>query len=87
MRRYSRYSNLPRTITVKFAGQCACCAAPITAGEIATYYPAFRSIAHVGGLEGNSPRCTAEIRKRNADPGYVDIDRLYEDQCANICGR
>jgi hypothetical protein len=43
-------------------------------------------IAHVGGLDGNSARCTAEIRKR-PDPGYVDIDRQYEDQCADICGR
>jgi hypothetical protein len=79
-------SNSPRTITVKFAGKCACCGAPIAAGEIADYYPTRREIAHRGGLDGNSARCTAEIRKRR-DPGFVDLDRMYEDQCADICGR
>lgn len=90
-RRYSKPSV--RTITVKFDGKCACCAAPIKAGESADYYPAGTiagvnegRIAHVGGLDGNSPRCTAEIRKRR-DPSFVDLDRMYEDQCAEICGR
>jgi hypothetical protein len=82
-----------RTITVKYAGQCACCGADIPAGAIADYYPvgtiASRTtgaIAHMGGLEGNSPRCAAEIARRR-DPGFVDLDRMYEDQCADICGR
>lgn len=79
--------NSPRTITVKFAGKCACCGATIPAGAIASYYPARREIAHLGGLEGNSARCTAEIKQRNESPGFVDIDRAYEDQCAEICGR
>jgi hypothetical protein len=78
-----RSNNSPRTITVKYAGKCACCGALIKAGEIADYYPAKRQIAHRGGLDGNSPRCTAEIRNRD----FVDIDRQYEDQCADICGR
>ncbi len=85
MRRYSK-SNAPRTIVVKYAGKCACCGAPIAAGEMADYYPDRRAIAHMGGLDGNSGRCTAEIRKQQ-DSGFVDIDRLYEDQCADICGR
>lgn len=76
----------PRTITVKFAGKCACCGARIEAGSVADYYPSRREIAHVGGLDGNSPRCTAEIRRRR-DPGFVDLDRMYEDQCSDICGR
>lgn len=85
MRRYRNTTSSPRTIVAKFAGQCRCCGAPIAAGTMVDYYPAFRAIAHVGGLDGNSPHCTAEIRKRN-DGGF-DVDRAYEDQCADICGR
>ena len=25
--------------------------------------------------------------KQQRDPGFVDLDRAYEDQCAAICGR
>ena len=64
----------PRTLTVKFTGQCLCCGASITVGEIATYYPVgtianrtTSAIAHVGGLEGTSARCTSEIRMRAKD--------------------
>lgn len=92
-RNYRGSKPQPRTMVVKYAGTCACCGAPIAAGETATYYPAgtiasrtVGAIAHVGGLEGNSARCTAEIGKRN-DPGFVDVDRMYEDQCSDICGR
>lgn len=81
-----RKNNSPRTIIAKFAGKCACCGAAIAAGETVSYYPTMRAIAHVGGLEGNSARCTAEIRRTN-DSGFVDLDRMYEDQCADICGR
>lgn len=92
--RYNRRYSKPtvRTITVKFAGKCACCGALIAAGQAADYYPAGTiagvnegRIAHIGGLDGNSPRCTSEIRKHN-DPGF-DLDRAYEDLCADICGR
>jgi hypothetical protein len=63
---------------------------------MADYYPVgtiagrnTAAIAHVGGLDGNSATCTVNIRARREerDPGYVDIDRMYEDQCAEICGR
>lgn len=61
-----------RVIVVKYAGTCACCGAPIKAGETAEYYPArpdrgetVGRIGHIGGLDGNSARCTAEIRKVN----------------------
>ena len=83
--RYRR-DNSPRIIVVKFAGKCACCGATINAGETADYYPSKRQIAHRGGLEGNSPKCTAEIRNRH-DRDFADVDRAYEDQCADICGR
>jgi hypothetical protein len=92
MRRRYRKPTV-RTIVVKYEGQCACCGASIKAGETADFYPigtiasmTTAAIAHVGGLDGNSARCTAEIRKRQ-DPGFVDIDRMYEDQCSDICGR
>ena len=93
MRYNRRYNSKPsvRTITVKYAGKCACCGAAIAAGEAADYYPAGTiasmpkgAIAHIGGLDGNSPRCTSELRKRH-EPGFVDLDRMYEDQCADIC--
>ena len=98
--RYRKYNNRKpqaRTITVKYAGPCACCGAEIKAGQMADYYPvgtlASRTtgaIAHVGGLEGNSPRCTEQLRRTQhtfGDPGYVDLDRMYEDACADKCGR
>jgi hypothetical protein len=79
---------MKRTIRAKYAGQCRCCGAAIAAGELVDYYPSMRAIAHMGGLDGNSARCVANIQRRNnTDSGFVDIDRLYEDQCAEICGR
>ena len=89
--RYRRNYGKPtvRTIAVKYAGPCACCGATIKAGEMADYFPvgtiASRTtpaIAHVGGLDGNSARCAGNIK-----PGFVDVDRMFEDQCADICGR
>jgi hypothetical protein len=80
-------STSPRTIRAKFAGECACCGAAIAAGEMCDYYPARKQIAHIGGLDGNSSRCASEIRKANERRDFIDIDRLYEDQCAEICGR
>lgn len=29
----------------------------------------------------------AQIVHADRDPGFVDLDRMYEDQCADICGR
>jgi hypothetical protein len=84
--RYRNRKPQVRTITVKYAGQCACCGADIPAGAIADYYPAGTiagrttgAIAHMGGLDGNSARCAAEIGRRR-DPGYVDPGELAEDR-------
>jgi hypothetical protein len=88
-----------RTLVVKYAGKCACCGATINVGELADYYPvgtiasrATPAIAHVGGLDGNSARCTAEIRKASDNAGVNDyagegLDMRWEDQGAEICGR
>jgi hypothetical protein len=83
-----RYNRKPsvRTIVVKYAGQCACCGAEIKAGQMADYYPigtiAGRStaaIAHMGGLEGKSGTCTANIRAEYVrDPGEDAADRWNE---------
>lgn len=75
-----------RTITVKYAGECRCCGATIKAGELADYYPNMRAIAHIGGLDGTSARCSENLRARH-DRDFADVDRAYEDQCAEICGR
>jgi hypothetical protein len=91
-----RHNRKPtvRTIVVKYEGSCACCGATIKAGEMADYYPigtiasrTTAAIAHVGGLDGNSARCVANIQSKRQDAGFVDIDRMYEDQCSDICGR
>ncbi len=36
----------------------------------------------------NSPlhKIRFSVEERN-DPGFVDLDRMYEDQCSDICGR
>lgn len=88
MTRYrSSNPNTIRTITAKFAGQCNCCGGTIKAGDFCDYWPAKRAIAHHKGWDGNSTTCYSEQMKRQRDPGFVDIDRRYEDQCADICGR
>lgn len=89
------YRPRPKDMVIKYAGSCACCGARIEAGAWATYYPAGTiagidrgSIAHVGGLEGTSPTCAGNIRQRtDLDPGFVDLDRAYEDSCSDIVGR
>lgn len=94
----NRYRSKPhvRTITVKYAGKCACCGGSIAAGEAATYYPVGTiagrtegAIAHIGGLDGTSARCSAALR---ADPGansYAGdgLDSRQEDAGAEICFR
>jgi hypothetical protein len=97
-RRYRSYLKpTPRNMAVKFAGSCACCGATIKAGELATYYPAGTiagisagRIAHIGGLDGNSAKCSGII-KAAYDAAANDfagdgLDSRYEDECARNCG-
>ena len=84
---YRNRSTSPRTITAKFAGKCACCSGEIKAGEIVDYNPARREIAHYKAFEGNSSKCYGVLRQNKYPADYIDIDRAYEDQCADICGR
>ena len=60
----------PRVITAKFASSGACCGAAIKAGDMVEYFPVgtiagrdTAAVAHIGGLDGNSVRCTAELEK------------------------
>jgi hypothetical protein len=100
-RRYQRnYSNpTPRNIEVKYAGPCACCGSTIKVGELATYYPAGTiagvaegRLAHMGGLEGTSIKCSNVLRAQYiADRNINDfagdgLDARYEDDCAARCG-
>lgn len=97
MRRYHRAARpTVRTIQVKYAGACACCGATIKAGEMADYFPigtikgvTEARIAHIGGLDGNSARCSAELRRQHDVNAYAGdgLDMRYEDQCSDICGR
>lgn len=73
-----------RTIIAKYRGKCNCCGGLIAAGTMCDYDPKRKVIAHYKGWEGNSPACCAQVRR---DRDYIDVDRLYEDQCADICGR
>ena len=90
-------SNTIRIIIAKFAGKCACCGGAIPAGAMVDYWPTRRSIAHHKGWNGDSVtcynvQCTEMERQglptsRKPNPDFIDIDRAYEDQCADICGR
>jgi hypothetical protein len=75
-----------------------CCGAAIKAGDMVDYYPvgtiASRTtpaVAHIGGLDGNSARCSAEIRKglEHAVDDYAGsgLDDRWEDAGSDICGR
>ena len=87
-----------RTILAKYAGSCACCGAAIKAGERVHFYPVgtiagrtTSAIAHVGGLDGDSARCSAELRKNFEARAVNDytgdgLDARYEDDCARQCG-
>ena len=84
-RRYHRKPE-PRAMAVKYAGTCHCCGGAIKTGELATYYPPGTIanqtkgvIAHIGGLDGNSARCAANIKSAR-DPGYVDPGELAADR-------
>lgn len=91
--RYNRYRKpdmSPRTITAKFAGKCYGCGADILAGAICDYSPKHKAIGHLGAFSGNGDKmgqCYSAIKARQQDTGFVDLDRAYEDQCADICGR
>jgi hypothetical protein len=83
--RYRKSTGI-RTITAKFAGKCACCNGDIPAGSLVDYDPVKRQIAHYKAFNGDSPQCYGVLKKQH-EGGFVDLDRMYEDQCADICGR
>ena len=97
---YRNYPSKPtvRTITVKYAGKCACCGGMIAAGSIADFYPVgtiagvqVSRIAHLKAMDGNSVACSLELKKRNEDKSlnaYAGdgLDARYEDDCAARCG-
>lgn len=95
--RYRYRIPKPRTIIVKYAGKCACCGGDIKAGELADYYPArtiasrsIPGIAHIGGLDGNSSRCSAEIKQRAEyvrDPGEDAADGALPSRHTPIASR
>jgi hypothetical protein len=74
-----------KTIILRFAGSCACCGGDMAKGELADYWAAKRQVAHYKAFDGDSGRCYS-VLKAKQEP-LIDIDRAYEDQCADICGR
>lgn len=74
-----------RTLTAKYAGTCSCCGGHIPAGKFVEYDPRTKRIAHFLASKGDSPECYGVLRSKQ--DGFIDIDRAYEDQCADICGR
>lgn len=92
MTRYRNYrsNNAVRTITAKFAGKCAGCGAEIKAGMLCDYDPSRKAIGHLGAFSGDGDKmgqCYSARKAQEKDPGFVDLDRMYEDQCADLCGR
>jgi hypothetical protein len=94
---YRQSKPTMRNIEVKFAGTCACCGGAIKAGELASFYPVGTiagvkesKIAHIGGLDGNSAKCSGVIAGK-IDQSLNDyagdgLDSRYEDDCASRCG-
>jgi hypothetical protein len=88
--RYHRQAKpQARGIVVKYAGKCACCGAEIKAGESAMYYPVWTiagitesRIAHIGGLDGTSARCTAEIRAASFPEYAAELARREAERRA-----
>lgn len=99
-RRYNRYPSKPtvRSITVKYAGNCACCGGLIQPGAIADYYPVGTiagvnkpMIAHLKAMEGNSVACSEVLKKKQQDKSLNNyagdgLDERYEDSCKDACG-
>lgn len=99
---YNRYRGYRkpqvRSITVKYAGACACCGGMINAGQIADYYPVGTiagvnkpMIAHLKAMDGNSQACSAELKRKEEDKGLNSyagdgLDSRYEDNCKDVCG-
>jgi len=84
-RRSNYRSHSARVITAKFTGKCFCCGGDVKAGELADYIPATRQIGHYKAASGDSARCYGVLKAEQTP--FIDIDRAYEDQCADICGR
>lgn len=94
------FCRQPRTITVKYAGQCIACGGRIEAGETATYWPAGSRYPDRGVLEhvasawdeGErvSLKCAAVLRAKYQEPvnAYAGdgLDARYEDDCRDVCG-
>lgn len=89
--RYNRNrstSATARTIYAKYAGKCYGCGGDIKVGAMCDYLPG-KGIGHLGAFSGDGDRmgaCYSE-RVKQRDAGFVDLDRAYEDQCSDICGR
>jgi hypothetical protein len=89
MRYRQRSSNTVRTITAKFAGKCYGCGCEIPTGAMCDYLPG-KGIGHLGAFSGDGDRmgaCYSARKVHERDPGSIDLDRMYEDQCAEITGR
>jgi len=88
-------SSAVRTITVKYDGKCACCGAPIAAGQTADYDPQRRELRHTPNAWDEGERvsltCFHNLKNRPIDPGanaYAGdgLDQRYEDDCRDRCG-
>lgn len=88
-RRSNYRAQTIRTITAKFAGKCHGCGSDIRAGVLCDYHSGLKRIGHLGAFSGDGDKmgqCYSARVARQAEP-FIDIDRAYEDQCADICGR
>jgi hypothetical protein len=75
---------------VRRSTTCPLCLGRKSVGLMACW-PCFNSY----GLKRANPQKELTIAERerqlaynaSRDPGFVDLDRMYEDTCADICGR
>lgn len=74
-----------RDMTAKYNGKCAGCGGAIKRGDRIEYDTNNRKAYHYGAGNGDyAGKCYAERQKPR---DFIDIDRIYEDQCADICGQ
>ena len=66
-----------RTLTAKYNGKCAGCQKPIKRGESIGYQD---KKAYCLKCADSTPDTQAR------HPDFINIDLLYEDQCARACG-
>lgn len=65
------------TIVAKFPSQCSACGKRINRGEKIEWTKGRRDVRHTDCRHAGQTT-------NDRDPGLVDLDRMYEDSCAEL---